>query len=496
MPVPKLKVANVSLALMASSLALLIILQFLWLKNSYEKAHGDLRKDANDIFRETIHALRDSSLMRNVKREPADSFVMKKDRLMLTQKVDCVSVTRRPGRIAASEMKIVISDGVHDSVGSVLRPLVSRLHSNPPLSQATFYVQMRNDSLPVDTIVTKLRQAMTAAGIEKSVAMRVSTKTELPLKLSDNNMVMRRRPMLDSAYADRHIRSDWVSYDPFHQYQVKLSGYTPMLFREILPQILFAAFVTLLTATAFAIMYRSLRAQQRLVEMKNDFISNITHELKTPVTTVSVALEALRDFNGLENPQTTRDYLDIAQSELNRLTLLTDKILKTAIFENKGIGFEPEPVDMLKTVNQILHSMKLVFDKQKAQVSFERTGDSFTIIGGSVHLTNVIYNLLDNALKYSGGEPRITITLKEEAQRVVLKVADKGIGIPGEYSKKIFEKFFRVPTGDVHNVKGYGLGLSYVKAVILSHSGLIEVDSKPGEGSVFTIFLPKHATAS
>jgi signal transduction histidine kinase len=230
--------------------------------------------------------------------------------------------------------------------------------------------------------------------------------------------------------------------------------------------------------------------------MKIDFISNITHELKTPVTTVSVALEALRDFKGLENPQTTKEYLDIAQGELNRLTLLTDKILKTAIFENKGIGFEPEPVDMLKTVDQILHSMKLVFEKQKAKVRFERQGDAFTIVGGSVHLTNVIYNLLDNALKYSGGEPNITITLQEDQQQVTLRVSDKGIGIPGEYSKKIFEKFFRVPTGDVHNVKGYGLGLSYVQAVIRSHNGSIDVASKPGEGSTFTISLPKVAMSS
>jgi signal transduction histidine kinase len=209
------------------------------------------------------------------------------------------------------------------------------------------------------------------------------------------------------------------------------------------------------------------------------------------VTTVSVALEALKNFRGLENPQTTKEYLDIAQGELNRLTILTDKVLKTAVFDNPEVNIGNEQVDLNKTIDQILHSMKLIFEKQNAQVSFEKSGYSFTIRGGSVHITNVIYNLLDNALKYSGGAPQISIRLEENDNQVILEVADKGIGIPPEYKKKIFEKFFRVPTGDVHNIKGYGLGLSYVESVVRSHRGLIEVVSRPGEGSVFTISLPK-----
>jgi signal transduction histidine kinase len=292
------------------------------------------------------------------------------------------------------------------------------------------------------------------------------------------------------------VKTDWVRTDPANRYTASLLGARTYVLEEITPQILFSIVLTGLTSLAFLFMFRSMRAQQRLMEIKNDFISNITHELKTPVTTVSVALEALRNFNGLENPKRTEEYLNIAQSELNRLTILTDKILKTAIFENKGVNFEPETVDIYKTLDQVLQSMKLVFEKQKAKVTFDKSGESFTISGGSVHLTNVIYNLLDNALKYSEGQPHITISLEENENRVVLKIADKGIGIPKEYSNKIFEKFFRVPAGDVHNVKGYGLGLSYVHSVIKSHKGKIEVDSEQGKGSTFTIFLPKNPDTS
>lgn len=496
MRLPGFKSASLSLSLMISSLLLLVVLQFFWLRNSYDKVYADLRKDANDVFRTTVLALRDSAVLRNLERVPSDTALRQQRTFHFTERVDCVQVHR--SRLAAdAQMKIVISssDKAADSVEALLRPVVTQLHGKRMSGTNTFVLRMTNDSLSTDTLLMNVRTAMSKAGVDEDVAIDIHVKTELPRPVANGQMFMRRTAPTDSATA-RMIRSEWVSYDPFHRYAMSLSAFQPMLVRQIAPQILFSVFLTLLTTTAFFILYRSLRSQQRLMEMKNDFISNITHELKTPVTTVSVALEALRDFKGLENPQTTREYLDIAQSELNRLAILTDKILKSAIFENKGIGFDPEPVDLLKTVDQILRSMKLVFDKQKAHVKFEREGNSFTIMGGSVHLTNVIYNLLDNALKYSSGEPNISISLMEETNRVILRVGDKGIGIPNEYRKKIFEKFFRVPTGDVHNVKGYGLGLSYVQAVIHSHRGLIEVNSTPGEGSIFTIFLPKPSSVS
>ncbi|MFN8890291.1 MAG: sensor histidine kinase, partial [Cyclobacteriaceae bacterium] len=250
-------------------------------------------------------------------------------------------------------------------------------------------------------------------------------------------------------------------------------------------------FLSTLTIGAFIVMYKSIRAQQRLAELKNDFISNMTHELKTPVTTVGVAIEALKNFNGIENKELTDEYLTIAQNELNRLSLLTDKILKTAIFENKGVDFQPENVHFDQIIDQVLTSMKLVFEKNKAIVSFEKIGSHFELRGGQVHLTNVIYNLLDNALKYSGENAMIEIRLHEMGHELKLSVTDNGIGIAPEYKKKIFEKFFRVPSGDVHNSKGYGLGLSYVDSVIKAHHGKLVVESEIGKGSTFTIVLNK-----
>jgi signal transduction histidine kinase len=242
---------------------------------------------------------------------------------------------------------------------------------------------------------------------------------------------------------------------------------------------------------SFATMYRSLRDQEMLNIAKNDFISNITHELKTPIATVSVALEALKSFEVLANPERTNEYMDIAQTELDRLTLMTDKILKTSSFEVNGISFVREKVNMDKLIRKVVAALRLSFEKQNIQIKFEVDGSNFEVQGNEMHLTSVVYNLLDNAMKYGGQNGRLDLTLKEFDTRLEFTVQDYGIGIPVRYQSKIFDKFFRVPTGDVHNVKGYGLGLNYASNFVKMLGGKIEVDSEVGRGSSFKITLLK-----
>jgi signal transduction histidine kinase len=412
--------------------------------------------------------------MKSFERLSTDSMPVTTGKAMFFSfNLDTVPKRERIQRTRAhSRTEIVISKRKHDTIPDKV------------------FVRYVPDTLSQDSITNRYRKALADANIP--LPFRIVKDRQLEI-FEEGFSLSPSVPKEESlAPTGRNsIVTEWMRFAPILRYAAVLDNVRPYLYFQIGPQILFSFALTLITSAAFWMMYRSMRSQQRLMDLKNDFISNITHELKTPVTTVSVALEALRNFKGLENPQTTREYLDIAQGELTRLTLLTDKVLKTAVFDNPGVTIENEPVDLHKTVDQILHSMKLIFEKQKAHVTFDRHGNSFTIRGGSVHLTNVVYNLLDNALKYSFGEPNISISLQEDDNKVVLKIADKGIGIPAEYKKKIFEKFFRVPTGDVHNIKGYGLGLSYVDSVVRSHNGLIEVVSTPGEGSVFTISLPK-----
>jgi len=360
-----------------------------------------------------------------------------------------------------------------------------------------FTIRIAADSIPLDTLQLyfetnllnekiKMHSQVSEVKFSRWHFKNKSQSFQLPPDLAEPRIHFPTRSIFSDSLPIEPVR-----LNPGKLYAAQLTGVRMAILKKITPQILFSFFLTFLTTAAFVVMYRSIRSQQRLMELKNDFISNITHELKTPVTTVGVALEALKSFKGLDNPALTEEYLEIAQNELNRLNILTDKILKTSSFENNGVEYNAEPVELDKLVEQVLGSMKLVFEKQQAKISFSKEGTEFHLMGSTVHLTSVIYNLLDNALKYSREVPEIEVRLVATPEKLILTVKDHGIGISHEYKKKVFEKFFRVPTGDVHNIKGYGLGLSFVESVVKSHKGSIAVESEVGKGSVFTVTLPK-----
>jgi signal transduction histidine kinase len=274
-------------------------------------------------------------------------------------------------------------------------------------------------------------------------------------------------------------------------YQASFDVPTFFLLGNMLPQMGLSVLLVAFIAITFLFLYRNLLAQRRLALMKNDFISNITHELKTPIATVNVAIEALRNFDALESPERTKEYLDISAAELQRLSMLVDKVLKLSMFENKDIELQRENIDLKQLVDEIVYSMRLQFEKNKAAISFKTFGPDFYLSADRMHVTSVIYNLIDNALKYSKGNPVIQIELAALSNELQLSVSDNGIGIAADYADKIFDKFFRVPSGDHHNIKGYGLGLSYVAEVVRKHNGTIHLETELGKGSRFIIKLPK-----
>jgi two-component system phosphate regulon sensor histidine kinase PhoR len=198
----------------------------------------------------------------------------------------------------------------------------------------------------------------------------------------------------------------------------------------------------------------------------------------------------MKNFDVLDNAQRTQEYLSISTSELQRLSLLVDKVLRLSMFEKREIQFKKEHFDISELFVQVMDSMKLQFEKQCVVTSLELTGENFTIEADKRHITSVIYNLLDNALKYSNENAVIKAHVIDRENFLELRVSDNGIGIPEEYRHKIFEQFFRVPSGDRHNIKGYGLGLSYVNHIVRSHMGFIELETEPGKGSTFIIKIP------
>lgn len=497
---------SLTIILMTSSMVLLLALQVLWLRSSYEKAFYDFRGKTSGLFRTAVFAVRDSSLFQSIETVPADSSVQIQSNFLYSQFNDSVKLPPvdqiRSMDVRQSEGQVqvyVSSRGRADSVKTWLRPFASRVREGTIPGGARFIIRLDRDSLSTDSIRAQFGRTVAKAGLQVYFQVKKENNLNsfshvLPPPHGFEGILMRRGQDKDDKSLPifgHTMQTEWVRVDPVNQYAATFSDIRPILLKEIAPQVFFSGFLTLLTSVSYIFMFRSIRSQQRLMALKNDFISNITHELKTPIATVSVALEALKNFNGIDNPKLTNEYLDIAQHELGRLSILTDKVLTTSLFDERGVTLDLEKVDLAKSVATILDSMKLVLEKQGATVTFEKKESAFIVLGSSLHLTNVIYNLLDNALKYSPASPSIVITLNDLGERVSLAVTDQGLGIPGEFHKKIFEKFFRIPSGDVHNIKGHGLGLSYVESVVKSHGGKIELRSNTGEGSTFTVTLPK-----
>jgi two-component system phosphate regulon sensor histidine kinase PhoR len=230
--------------------------------------------------------------------------------------------------------------------------------------------------------------------------------------------------------------------------------------------------------------------QKKLSDIKNDFISNMTHEFKTPISTISLACEVLNDTS-IEKPKERVDkYVKMIADENKRLSLLVENILQTAILDKGKLKLKIQPIDIHNLIEHTIANIKLQVENKDGDISVDLQAKEATINADRVHITNIIFNLIDNALKYSEKKPEIKIATRSDEEGIFIAVKDNGIGISKENQKKIFDTMYRVPTGNVHNVKGFGLGLSYVKAVIEKHNGSINVVSEPGIGSVFTVYLP------
>lgn len=232
--------------------------------------------------------------------------------------------------------------------------------------------------------------------------------------------------------------------------------------------------------------------QKKLSVIKNDFINNMTHEFKTPISTISLAIQVLKDKSIAKDVEKSERYLGIIQNENHRLGTQVEKVLQMAQLDKGDVQMNFTAVNMHEIVEQVLANIGVQIEQKNGLVNLELDADNDQVWADEVHLTNIIYNLLDNANKYSPEQPEITITTTNTPSGLSIKISDKGIGMSKEQLDKIFDKFYRVPTGNVHDVKGFGLGLSYVKKMVDWHSGSINVSSKLNEGTTLEIILPNQ----
>jgi two-component system phosphate regulon sensor histidine kinase PhoR len=254
----------------------------------------------------------------------------------------------------------------------------------------------------------------------------------------------------------------------------------------------------LIIALIFSFYYAisTILKQKKLSEIKNDFINNMTHEFKTPISTISLACEVLNDTSINKTPERISNYIKMIGDENKRLGVLVENVLQTAILDKGEFKLKIQDVDMHQVILQSISNIKLQVENKEGEVVTHLNSLTTTVQGDRVHLTNIIFNLVDNALKYTQQKPVIEISTEDIPEGIAISVKDNGIGINKENQKKIFDTLYRVPTGNIHNVKGFGLGLSYVKAVVEKHGGSISVESEPDKGSTFIIHLPRTQTNS
>jgi len=255
-----------------------------------------------------------------------------------------------------------------------------------------------------------------------------------------------------------------------------------------------SAFFILILIGSFYYTIHTIIRQKRLSDIKNDFINNMTHELKTPISTISLACEALNDPDLNKSATTATNYTRMIAEENKRLSILVENVLRSAMLDQSDFRLRNDSLDMHELIQRVMKSFQVHFERRKVNLKVSLDAKNFKLTGDQVHLTNAVFNLIDNALKYTPESPEIVVTSFNQGGYFCLAVADNGVGISRDQHKKIFDKLYRVPTGNVHNVKGFGLGLSYVKSIIEKHRGLIKLESELGVGSTFTVFIPLEST--
>jgi signal transduction histidine kinase len=358
-----------------------------------------------------------------------------------------------------------------------------------PIAQNGIFEQPRNykqaDSLKISNY---LRAELDKMHINARFVINLSSKPTAPK--SDNVFLSETNEYKYQYHGFTFLLTNYTLQYQYTLY-VRAAFRNPhyVIIKGMLVTLGLSGLLILFTIFCFYYIIKTLNQQKALGELKDEFINNMTHELKTPIATITVAIEGMQKYNVLNDPEKTQRYLETSRNELARLNQLVSKVLDVAAFENKEVKLIKEKIAPDNFVNEIIAAEKSKTDKV---VNFTYTNkDNITdIVADKLHFKNVLLNILDNAVKYSDNPVVIQIELYKQNNMAVFAIKDNGIGIPPVHLARIFDKFYRVPTGNVHNVKGTGLGLNYVKYIVEAHGGNVSVKSEVNAGSEFIVSIP------
>ncbi len=342
----------------------------------------------------------------------------------------------------------------------------------------------RIDTLQLDTLI---KRSLTAQGVRAEYDYGVFNKLQQPeiipaISKPSAEKIQREGYRIqlfpNDPIADPNFLCVWFPHE--RQYVISTMG----------TMLTTSAILMLLIMILFSFSINTIYRQKKLSEIKNDFINNMTHELKTPIATISLACEALSDPDMRTGEKAITNYVGMIRDENKRLGVLVENVLRTSIFEQGQMKLKVQQFDLHQIVLQVIANIEIQVKARNGRIETRFYAKRSVIKGDQLHITNVVYNLIDNAMKYSEASPKVEIETHDEDGFLAVAFKDEGIGISKENQRKIFDKLYRVPTGNIHNVKGFGLGLSYVKGVLEMHGGTVDVESEIKKGSTFTIHIP------
>ncbi len=333
----------------------------------------------------------------------------------------------------------------------------------------------RMEALPMDSL---LMLAFAEQGIEAQPVFGAFDRYGQPVYLLDESEPYS-ETLLNEGYS--------VALGAIH-----LRVHFPQLGRYLLGQMLGAfalsVLMMLLIAGGFGYTLFAIQRTKRLDRLQRDLVNNLTHELKTPISSIGLASEALTDPAFDEDAR--KHYIGLIREENKRLGVLVENVLRASLSESGAMRLYVQPLNLHDLVKGVVKNMAMQFHKQGVKVDLVLEASNPNLVADRIHLTNVLFNLIDNAVKYSSSEPHLVIRTAQTPDGVSLDVQDNGLGIAKEHLGKVFERLYRVPTGNVHDVKGFGLGLSYVKNVVERHGGSVHIASRVGEGTTLKLLLP------
>jgi len=465
------------IGLMGLSLIGIFLLQAFWLNNSYEISKVQFKKDVASVLENNSNSVAFNEAMRNniygdSSKVYASGIIAKLSRLLLSMSDE---------QNHKHKATLTLTFSMTDSTAK--KDIIKSVSKKP--KQFTVNTDSTYIAATLKSQIPSLRHRLDSLFKTKGISSRYA------LKLSNSNKkgdIYIDQPQLFKQIKVKELPIRVGLMTPYVM-QLAIESDNQYYLRKMQWILLASMLILMMVSGSFIYMLRTIFQQKKVAEVKSDFINNMTHEFKTPITTVALGIEAMKNFDVLHKPELAAEYLDICESEIKRVAEMVEKVLKLAAFERSEVNLNLQQVNVVALIEEVINNMQLMLKNKGAKLLFNSEEPDYYIKADQAHLSGVIYNLIDNSIKYAGEHPLIEISCRKEGTAIVIEFGDHGVGIPRQYQNKIFEKFFRVPTGDLAKVSGFGLGLSYVATIIQMHEGSITLNNLPGQGTHFTIKL-------